>query len=170
VAALLSRLFVAVLPPPEVLDQVAALERPAIEGLRWTPREQWHVTLRFLGEADAAPAAAALRGTGAARVRARLGPTVGRFDQRILHLPLSGLDDLARDVIAATAALGRPPDGRPFHGHLTLARVAKTATVDLRRLAGTPLEAEWDVEAFSLMESRLSPAGARYHLLERFEL
>ena len=160
----------AVLPPPEVLDLVAALERPPIEGLRWTTRDQWHVTLRFLGETEVAPVVAALSGVSAGRGRAQVGPTVGRFGRRILHLPVSGLDDMARDVIAATAALGRPPDDRPFHGHLTLARVAGTAKVDLRRLAGTPLQAAWDVESCCLMESRLAPAGARYQLVERFEV
>ncbi|MER3453020.1 MAG: RNA 2',3'-cyclic phosphodiesterase, partial [Acidimicrobiia bacterium] len=43
------RLFVAVWPPEEVLDVVAKLPRPGVVGLRWTSREQWHVTLRFFG-------------------------------------------------------------------------------------------------------------------------
>ena len=160
----------AVLPPPEVLDLVAAVERPPVDGLRWTTRDQWHVTLRFLGEAEVAAVIAALRGVRAGRVRAQMGPTVGRFGERVLHIAVSGLDDMARNVVSATVALGRPPDDRPFHGHLTLARVARTAKVDLRRLAGTPLEAAWDVESFCLIESRLAPAGARYELVERFDV
>ena len=32
----MARLFVAVWPPDDVLDAVAALERPAQDGLRWT--------------------------------------------------------------------------------------------------------------------------------------
>ena len=95
---------------------------------------------------------------------------MGRFGQRILHLPVAGLDDIAGNVIVATAALGRPPDDRPFHGHLTLARVASRGKVDLRRLAGTPLQTAWDVESICLIESRLAPAGARYELVEGFEL
>ena len=43
------RLFIAVWPPPDVVEQVAALPRPPVAGLRWTEPEQWHVTLRFLG-------------------------------------------------------------------------------------------------------------------------
>lgn len=47
----MSRLFVALLPPAEVLDEVAAgisrVERP---GLRWIDPTLWHVTLAFLGE------------------------------------------------------------------------------------------------------------------------
>ena len=46
------RLFVAVALPPDVLEIIEGLDRPPVEGLRWTDREQWHVTLRFLGAVD----------------------------------------------------------------------------------------------------------------------
>ncbi len=165
------RLFVAVWPPEEVLDVVAALERPANEGLRWTTRDQWHVTLRFLGPVDIAPVEGALAGVApAGAVRARLGPAVGRFGHGVLHVPVAGLDAIAAAVIRATAGLGRPPDERPFAGHLTLARVAKGARVDLRRLSGAAVEGSWAVGEVCLVESRLSSAGARYQVVERFPL
>jgi RNA 2',3'-cyclic 3'-phosphodiesterase len=157
-------------PPDDVLDRVAALERPVIAGLRWTGADQWHVTLRFLGETDVAPVTAALEGVDVPVPRAQLGPAVGRFDDRILHVPVRGLDTLAQAVVAATATLGRPPEDRPFRGHLTLARVAKHARVDLRQLTGVPLEATWDATSFCLVESKLSPAGSRYTVVERFGL
>jgi 2'-5' RNA ligase len=139
--------------------------------VRWTGRDQWHVTLRFLGLVPVDAVVAALRNVGrVGSVRAVLGPTTGRFGHRILHVPVAGLDGVGAAVIEATASLGRPPDERPFHGHLTLARVAKNARVDLRDLAGTPLGGEWDVDAISLVESRLAPGGARYEVLERFAL
>jgi 2'-5' RNA ligase len=157
-------------PPDDILDRVAALERPAITGLRWTRADQWHVTLRFLGEADVAPVTGALEGVDVPAPRAQLGPAVGRFDDRILHVPVRGLEVLAQAVVAATAGLGRPPEERPFRGHLTLARVAKNARVDLRRLAGAPLEGSWDATSFCLVESKLSPAGSRYEVVEQFGL
>jgi RNA 2',3'-cyclic 3'-phosphodiesterase len=55
-----ARLFVAVWPPAEVLDRLEALPRVELAGCRWTIRAQWHVTLRFLGEADPDVAAEAL--------------------------------------------------------------------------------------------------------------
>lgn len=165
------RLFVAVWPPEDVLELVTALDRPAVQGVRWTAREQWHVTLRFLGPVDEVdPVVSALADLDLPRTSARLGPAVGRFGHRILHVPVAGLDALATAVIAATAGLGRPPDDRPFAGHLTLARVAKGAKADLARLAGAGVEAGWDVSDLCLVESRLSPAGARYEVLERFPL
>ena len=162
----------AVWPPEDVLDQVAQLDRPAVDGLRWTERDQWHVTLRFIGpvpEVDPVLDALAAPPT-VGPVTALLGPSVGRFDQRVLHVPVAGVAPVAEAVVRATSHLGKPPDDRPFHGHLTLARVAKHAKVDLRRLVGVPVGARWEVDAICLVESRLSPKGARYEVLERFPL
>src|ERR1700678_3317954 len=54
------RLFVAIAPPPTVLDELDARLEPlrARRGdLRWTNREAWHVTLAFLGQVDETAAA-----------------------------------------------------------------------------------------------------------------
>src|SRR5207245_3436779 len=91
-----ARLFVAAIPPVAVLDQVAALPRPEVEGLRWTTRDQWHVTLRFLGRvADVDAVRAALELVSLSRCEARLGPGVGRFGRRVLHVAVTGLADRA---------------------------------------------------------------------------
>jgi RNA 2',3'-cyclic 3'-phosphodiesterase len=163
------RVFLAVWPPDEVLDRLAALERPQTEGLRWTRRDQWHVTLRFLGSMpDAAAVTEALRGLDLPPAHAVLGPAVDRFGRRILHVPVAGLDEVAAGVVGATTGLGRPPDDRPFSGHITLARVSDRARVDLRPLTGSAIEATWWVEGVCLVESRLSPHGARYDVLDEF--
>ena len=163
------RLFVAVWPPDEVLDRLAVLPRPEADGLRWTEREHWHVTLRFLGSVgEVAPVVEALAGSDMHATEAVLGPAVDRFGQRILHVPVAGLEAVAAAVVDATAHLGKPPDDRPFHGHVTLARVARNAKADLRPLTGAPVEAEWAMDAVCLVESHLSPKGAGYEVLERF--
>ena len=167
----MARLFVAVSPPEEVLARVAALDRPEVAGVRWTDRAQWHVTLRFLGRVD--DVAAAVEALGAVRAGptvASLGPAVGRFGQRVLHVPVTGLDAVAAAVVTATAHVGEPPEERPFHGHLTLARATGRARVDLRALAGQPVEGSWPVDEVGLVESHLSPRGARYEILERIRL
>lgn len=166
------RLFVAVWPPDDVLDRLAALDRPALDGLRWTTRDQWHVTLRFLGQVPDAEAVSGALGvlSGSPAVDAGLGPATGRFGRRILHVPVAGLEPVAAEVVRATAHLGRPPDDRPFAGHVTLARIAKDAKADLRPLTGVGVTGMWRVEEVCLVESRLSPKGARYEVLERFPL
>ena len=90
-------------------------------------------------------------------MEAVLGPAVGRFGNRVLHVPVSGLGELAAGVVEATAGLGRPPEDRAFAGHLTLARVAEGARVDLRPLAGEAVAGRWTVEDVCLVESHLGP-------------
>ena len=152
---------------------MAALARPTVVGVRWTHPEQWHVTLRFLGPVEAPAEASAVLARVASRlapVEAVVGPTVSRFGHRVLHVPVEGLGEIAAAVVPATAHLGKPPEDRPFSGHLTLARVGREARVDLRRLEGEPIHARWPVSELTLVESRLSPAGARYAIAERFAL
>ena len=122
--------------------------------------------------ADPPAVADALAGvaTGQPPLQAGAGPAVGRFGHRVLHVPVEGLADLAAAVVRATAHLGQPPEDRPFSGHITLARVAKGARVNLRALEGEPIGAVWPVTELTLVESHLSSAGARYAVIERFPL
>ena len=166
------RLFVAVLPPPEVVATLAALPRPDVAGLRWTSPEQWHVTLRFLGEADVEEALAALRSRDSAGEAAvELGPATGRFGRRVLHVPVIGLEAVAAAVVGATGLVGESAPARPFTGHVTLARARDRRGVDLRPLTGVPVAAAWRATEMSLVASRLGGrTPARYEVLERFAL
>lgn len=169
------RLFVAVRPPPEVVATLAALARPERRGLRWTPPEQWHVTLRFFGPVDADQVGAAVRGVAEAAAAeppasARLGPEVGRFGRRVLHVPVAGLESLAAAVVSRTADVGLPPDPRPFAGHLTLARNRGKAS--LAGLAGAGVAARWEVDEVAVMASVPQAAGTpnRYEVVATFPL
>lgn len=155
----MARLFVAVWPPERILDELAVLERPIERGVRWTTRDQWHVTLRFLGEADPAPVAEALARMSVPAVTAAVGPRVERLGASVIVAPVDGLDDLAAAVRTATADLGEPPDPRGFSGHLTLARLRRGATCGL---VGTPIAGEFDVTRIALVASDTRPDGARY--------
>jgi 2'-5' RNA ligase len=85
----------------------------------------------------------------------------------VLHVPLSGLETVAEAVVRATEKIGKPPEPRPFKGHLTLARAQdRRRGVDLRPLVGTPVSAEWQVTEVCLVESRLNPKGAQYEVVE----
>jgi RNA 2',3'-cyclic 3'-phosphodiesterase len=172
------RLFVAVTPPPDVMELVHDLPRPDLASLRWTTPDQWHVTLRFLGEV-AAPAAvgdalrevpATLRASGVEDVEATLGAATAWFrGRRILHVPVGGLEAVASAVASATAPFGEAADAPAFAGHLTLARVRRGQTGP-SNLAGTPISAEWTVEDVVLMSSTLGPEGSRYGIVARVPL
>jgi 2'-5' RNA ligase len=90
-----------------------------------------------------------------------------RLGATVLCLPVGGLDALAGAVVAATADLGQPPEDRPFRGHLTVARARRGGLRGLPRLA---LAARWPVTELTLVASTLGREGARYEVLERFEL
>lgn len=160
------RLFVAVWPPEPVLQALDALPRPALEGTRWTARPSWHVTLRFIGDVASSAAddlMAGLRQVATAHppVRVELGPATTLLGSGVLAVPVTGLGPLAADVEQATAAIGRPPETRPFAGHITLARCRGRRRLP-RRLAGQELAGSWVVERLALVRSQTHPDGARY--------
>lgn len=161
----------AVWPPDDVLDLIAGLPRPGVDGLRWTTRDQWHVTLRFFGSVELEEASAAVQSVSVSATTAVLGPETGRFGNRVLHVPVAGLDVVAGAVVRGTEGVGKPPEPRPFSGHLTLARARdRRRGVDLRPLAGTPVAASWPVTELCLVESHLSSKGANYEVVETVSL
>jgi 2'-5' RNA ligase len=189
------RLFIGVRPPEVVLDQVGdlsdrlqrSLGAEAAEALRWTTRDQWHVTLRFLGEVgDPAPVVAALDTADVRSTEAWLGPAARWLGGQVLYLPVAGLDELAAGVAAATAALGRPPEDRRFVGHVTLARLRRPSPRHRRAgrdrsgrdrsvrrrldLGGAAIEARWVVGEVVLVRSHLGRAGSRYEDVHRRRL
>ncbi len=159
----MARLFIAVWPPEEVAAELSALHRKDQRGVRFVAPHNWHITLRFLGDADPDEVIDALDGTTFAPTRARLGPAVDVFADRALVVPTDGLDALASRVTERTTKIGEPPRKR-FIGHLTLARVKPH--VPMPRALGALVSAEFDVDEIALVQSRLHPDGARYETLE----
>lgn len=165
----MSRMFVAVWPPPEVTEALAELREAGVEGLRWTASDRLHVTLRFLGEVCDEQVAAvghALEPAVAGELpcRAALGPATVRLGRTVLVVPVAGLDPLGAAVTEATRAFGRAPEERPFAGHVTVARGLGRLPVP-RRLAGRSVEGEWVVTEVTLVRSRLGRGGPTYEVV-----
>ncbi|HEX6526934.1 MAG TPA: RNA 2',3'-cyclic phosphodiesterase [Streptosporangiaceae bacterium] len=183
------RLFVAIAPPPEVLDELDALAAPwraAREDLRWTSREAWHVTLAFLGEVEEATlvkllprlerAAKRHHDIGLAFSGAGAFPAAQRAN--VLWSGLSGdrraLGNLAASVAAGASRAGaKPPDkGRRFQPHLTLARCRLPADVTaiVGAFAGYQGQA-WIADRIHLVRSRLGAVTQpRYTTVESWPL
>lgn len=166
----MSRVFVSVRPPPSVRAVLEGLPRPEVPALRWVPPEQWHVTLRFLGRAEPAEVLAALSSAALPQVDAQLGPRAMRLGRGVLVLPVSGLDDLAVAVRAATAGIGDPPDFAEFAGHLTLARFRGGST-DRRAGVGDAIglacTARFPVVEVEVVSSVTAATGAVHEVLGR---
>jgi 2'-5' RNA ligase len=167
------RLFVAIAPPPGVLDELDALAAPwraARHDLRWTSREAWHVTLAFLGEVEESAVARLLpRLERAARRHPEIrlafsgaGAFPAPHRANVLWSGISGdcgaLAGLAATVAAGASRAGAtPPDkGRRFQPHLTLARCRLPADVTgiVAALAGYQGQA-WTADRIHLVRSRL---------------
>jgi 2'-5' RNA ligase len=154
-----ARLFVAAWPSSEVCDAVAALPRTETDGVRYTTRDQWHVTFRFLGDVSLTEALDAFALVSFAPAEAIVGPAVARLGKSVVVVPVAGLDAIAASVTAAMDGVGRPPDHDTFTGHLTLARLTRRARPPM---LGAPIDARFTVREVRLVRSRLSTPGARY--------
>lgn len=186
------RLFVAVYPPPEALEHLAAaiaelrIGEAAAAGtnVRIVARPLWHVTLAFLGEVDEdrLPGATAAMTAGVDRWRHGGGPAPalrlaggGRFGRgkfTILWVALAGdvagLRSLAGAVRRELRRARLPFDRKPLRPHLTLARPGGRLSAD--DLA-TDLQAlreyegpEWTVESVCLMHSNTGPDPSHHQI------
>jgi 2'-5' RNA ligase len=160
----MARLFVAVWPPDDVVAQLMALGRKDRRGVHFVHPERWHVTLRFLGECDPGATTAALDAAVLPPAHARLGPAVDVLAERVLIVPVAGVDELAAAVAAATAELGEPPRRR-FTGHLSLARIDRRSRGRLPDTVGAMVSASFDVDEVALVQSRRDHRGGRYETL-----
>jgi len=159
------RLFVAVWPPPAVVDGLEALTAADAPGVRPVAADARHVTLRFLGTADPDAVTARLDDADLPAATAVFGPAVTLLGREAVVVPVAGLDGLAAAVTVATATVGRPPDRRPFRGHATVARLRRGATCPY---VGAPFAASFEVGEVVLARSTLGPAGARYEVMARW--
>jgi 2'-5' RNA ligase len=151
------RLFVAVVPPTDVLEHLEAAltsvrggqgESPGRGSLRWTLPDDRHLTLAFFGEVPDG----ALEDLAEGLVTAAAGEPplelalrgAGSFDRRTLWIGCAGDTDglarlSARCVDAGTEVLGRPRDRVRSRAHLTVAR-ARTGSAGGRPRRGSALE------------------------------
>ncbi len=168
-------------------------ERGLERHFTWSRPAGFHLTLRFLGDTPASQRAAIAQGLARlarehAPFRLALGPA-GVFPNwsrvRVVWVGLSGDQDALARLQAAVEALARSvgfvAERRPFSPHITLARSRRgIPPEELRRAAAVirgwaetpppPSTLDWRVTAVHYIHSRLTPQGARYTTLGRFQL
>jgi len=171
------RLFVAIDLPDDIKQTLAALGH-GLPGVRWLKPEHLHLTLRFIGEADAELFTAireGLTGQDFAHFSCRL-QGVGSFPPRgkpkVIWTGVdaeAALSRLQHEIEAGLRRLGVTPEERKFVPHITLARPKDTT----HHALGQYLSAHhafqtnpFTVQAFHLYSSLLTPQGA-IHTRER---
>jgi len=168
----LQQLYVAVTPPADVIDTIDNLPTKAQRGVRFTKRDRWHVTLKFLGDIEPDDAAAVLWELKAAAVDVALGPKVSLLGSRILMIPAKGLDELAATTAAAFDDVAEPQPDRDFTGHLTLARLKGAPLRDPSSISvfEHPIEAGFRATSLALYGTELTPEGSVRTLIAEIAL
>ena len=166
------RLFTGIEIPAAIGQQLSML-RGGLPGARWIDPENYHLTLRFIGDVDDVTAHEAAHALGRVR-RAPLdlhlhGITSfgGRKPRAIVAtMPQpQALMDLQAEQERLIRRIGLPPEGRKYLPHVTLARLRQSSSRDVadylsaRGLFRTP---SFPVERFVLFSSRNSTGGGPY--------
>jgi len=166
------RLFVAIDLPEEIKNAVEGIAGRDLAGARWVPREQLHLTLRFIGDADekifqsAKNALASVRGTPLFLTMKGVGHFPPVREPRVLWVGMeeSGyLRDLQNKIEQSLINAGIAADERSFSPHITIARLRETPLAEVASLEETHRQfsaGPFPVEEFYLYSSSLTREGA----------
>jgi 2'-5' RNA ligase len=174
------RLFTGIEIPPDIADRLAML-RGGLPNARWIDRDNYHLTLRFIGDVDR-------------RVAEDVAESLDRVRRPDFSLRLTGVSALGTKrphaIVAMaepTAALielqaeherilqrfGLPREGRKYTPHVTLARLRHGHPRDIAEyltLRGGFFAQPFAVERFVLFSSRDSTGGGPYIAEETYDL
>jgi RNA 2',3'-cyclic 3'-phosphodiesterase len=184
------RLFLAI-PIPETVK--AELHRLQVESepwlpsraVRWTRPDQFHLTLKFLGNVPTDQTSAvseAVRDVCAASPPLRLrAEGVGFFPNesspRIFWVEIKSLDgrltEFQRRLDTAVERFAEKEESKQFTAHVTLARMEKLGRREVEGwIARLPRErafGEWTAGEVELVQSTLSPSGAIHAIFGVFK-
>ncbi|CAH1658155.1 MULTISPECIES: RNA 2',3'-cyclic phosphodiesterase [unclassified Chelatococcus] len=166
------RLFSALSIPEDVAGALSLL-RGGLPGARWMEPNDYHLTLRFIGDIDDAMAR-------------DIDETLAEIHRRPFDVTIEGLDSFGgarpRAIIARAAPAaplmelqadlerrcrraGLDPETRKFTPHVTLARLRDASPLDVADYLSTrsaPRSITFPVDHFVLMSARASVGGGPY--------
>lgn len=182
------RIFIGIKLDDAALDSIEKFLKPfkkIASPLKWTIRENLHVTLKFIGEVptekykqieallaegDFNTGAIDLNITGCGKFGR--GPDLNIFWVGLEKNPK--LEDMFNRIENTLAKAGIPKEDRPFKPHITVARNKKTfnfkSFFELIEQNGSRLISPYSVTHFQLFESRLRPEGPIYSILKEIPL
>jgi len=180
------RAFISIEPSPDLRHALGQLRtrHQLPRSVRWTPQNQIHLTLRFLGNipADATDHITRHLRQACTGIKpfeleaAGFGCFPNARRPRVLWVGLHGemdaLTRLQRRIEEETRPWGRPEE-QPFHPHLTVARIKPPAPRQLGALlekAPRDLIGRWTVTEVNLMRSELTQEGALHTPLQQILL
>lgn len=168
------RLFIALELPERVKGELwenAELLRRHCSGGRFSPRENYHITLAFLGEQPEAripDVIAAMDECAAEPVPVAFGG-LGAFETGVLWRGIEGsgeLNGLQQELTNQLRLRNFSLEERDFKPHLTLARRAVLhETIRLSDLSAQLSPLSFQADRMTLMRSELTHTGAVYTLI-----
>ncbi len=174
------RLFTGLEIPDEIAFDLSFMQG-GIPGARWIDPENFHLTIRFIGDIDAGLARDVTRALDEVKFPSfRLAlKGVGIFGGKQPHSLFVGVEDngelkrLQALHDRLFQVLGLPAEGRKFVPHVTLARLRNADPRALQRYVelhslfrSTPV----DVSEFVLFNSRPLRGGGPYGIQEAYQL
>lgn len=177
------RLFVAIEVPQRLRAELARLQN-GVPGARWVEPENFHLTLRFIGNVDNAAASdiddqlgrisaigfeLAIKGVGYFADGARLNALYAVVETN------PALEHLRQKVDSAISRAGVRLDNRRFVPHVTLARFSGRQDAGHHLAQFMASHSLWrpppfDVEHFTLYSSVTRPEGSLYRVEAEYPL
>lgn len=174
------RLFTALQIPQDIALSLSFL-RGGLPSARWIDPENYHLTLRFIGDVES-------------RLADEIVASLDRVDRPAFSLALSGvaafgtrkphsiyagveaspeLCELQAEIERICRRLGLPADQRKFVPHVTLARLRQPKSAEVAHFLATRGDFRtppFPAERFGLYSARDSVGGGPYVLEEAFSL
>ena len=166
------RLFTGLEIPPEI-GQSLSMMRGGLPGARWIDPENYHMTLRFIGDIDDALAREIAYLLDQVRRRSfevrfnGLSSFGGRRPRAVIAAipPVAPLIELQAEHERIMQRVGLEPEGRKFSPHVTLARLRESSSrqvADYLATRGPFTTLAFPVSRFVLFSSRASVGGGPY--------
>jgi 2'-5' RNA ligase len=174
------RLFTGLEIPPDICQSLSML-RGGLPGARWIDPENYHVTLRFIGDIDGV-------------VANEIASTLERVNRKPFEVTVQGLNSFGgkkpRAVVACVTPsrplmelqaelerlmrrFGLDPEGRKFIPHVTLARLRDATdrdVADYLSVRGYFPSKKFMASQFALFSSRASVGGGPYVIEDSYAL
>jgi 2'-5' RNA ligase len=172
------RLFTGIEIPAQIAQSLSML-RGGLPGARWIDTQNYHVTLRFIGDVDDS-------------VANEVASLLGRVRRGAFELHLDGVTSFGgkkpRAIVATVASssalmeaqaeqerlmqrIGLAPEGRKYTPHVTVARLRDSSSRDVAEYLsarGLFRTQSFQVSRFVLFSSRASVGGGPYVVEESY--